>query len=183
MELVFVTGNEGKYRSFRNIAEERGIKVERRELDYPEDHDSNSTRKIAMQGAEYCAEELGETVVVTDAGLFIETLDGFPGVNTGFTLDKIGNSGLIGLLENENNRKAVFRISVGFSDGETVKGFTAGTEGRIAEKERGDGFGFDPIFIPQGHGKTFGEDENLRDSVGPLVEAMEETIRWMEESY
>ena len=86
-------------------------------------------------------------------------------------------------MENEDNRKAVFRISVGFCDGEIAKGFTAGTEGRIAERERGDGFGFDPIFIPQGHEKTFGEDESLRDSVGPLVEAMGETIRCMEESY
>jgi XTP/dITP diphosphohydrolase len=183
VKLVFVTGNDGKYRSFVNIASRIDVDVERRELDYPENHDLNSTRKIAMGGAEYCSEKLGEPVVVTDAGLFIEALDGFPGVSTGFTLDRIGNKGLLKLLEEKDDRSAVFRITLAFSDGETTEAFTSGTSGRIAERERGGGFGFDPIFAPEGHEATFGEKPELRDNVGPLNHAMEDAVEWLEKDY
>lgn len=183
VELVFVTGNEGKFRSFKNIARDRGIEMERRELDYPEDHDSNSTRKIATKGAQHCSEFFDEPVVVTDAGLFINALDGFPGVNTGFALEKIGNSGLLKLLNDKDDRSAVFRITLAFSDGKTTKAFTSGTEGRIAIEKRGEGFGFDPIFIPEDHDRTFGEKPELRDSIGPLDQAMEEALQWLKKHY
>lgn len=183
MKLVFVTGNDGKYRSFRNIASEIDIDVKRRKIDYPENHDSNSTRKIALEGAEYCSSELGEPVVVTDAGLFIEALEGFPGVSTSFTLSRIGTEGILRLMNGVKDRSAVFRISLAFSDGNTSKAFTNGVSGIITEEERGEGFGFDSVFQLEGEDETFGENPEIRDQEGPLKDIMQDMVEWLENEY
>lgn len=178
MKINFVTGNEGKFDSFRNIVPEE-VDLERTPMEYPENHDSNSTEEIAREGAIYCHREIREPVVVTDAGLYIEALKGFPGVNTGFALKTIGNQGFLKLLENEENRSAVFRLSLAYKDGATVQVFTSETQGYIPENARGEkGFGFDPVFIPDGHEKTFGERPELRDTRGPLNPAIHDFVEW-----
>ncbi|MFB6204228.1 MAG: non-canonical purine NTP pyrophosphatase [Candidatus Nanohaloarchaea archaeon] len=178
MRINFVTGNEGKFESFSNIVPE-DVELERTPMDYPEDHDSNSTEDIAREGARYCHDELGEPVVVTDAGLFIDSLDGFPGVNTGFALDTIGREGLLKLMENTENRSAVFRLSLAYRDSDTARVFTSETPGSIPESVRGEkGFGFDPVFVPEGHEETFGERPELRDTEGPLHPAIHEFMEW-----
>ncbi len=168
--ITLVTTNEDKLNSFRNAATGTGIEFETADIHYPEDHDSNSTEDIAEKGAKYCFQQLGRPVIVTDIGLFIDSLNGFPGVNTGFVLNTIGNEGILKLVE--QNRNAEFRLSIGYCDSERNFSVTASTEGRIAEEKRGDGFGFDPIFIPKDLDETFGENTEMRDKQSPRSEAI-----------
>lgn len=178
MKLNFVTSNEGKFRSFKNVASSLDYDFERRELDYPENHDSNSTLKIAEDGARYCCKKLGEPAVVTDAGLFINTLNSFPGVNTGFALKTLGNRRILKLLEGEEKREAVFRLSIAsYSQEKGLISLTEETRGKITRELRGGkGFGFDPIFLPKGYENTFAERPELRDREGPLKPATQELV-------
>jgi XTP/dITP diphosphohydrolase len=69
----------------------------------------------------------------------------------------IGNEGVLKLMEKTGNRNAIFRTVIGFYDGK-AKIFKGECKGRIAEEPKGyHGFGYDPIFIPHGSEKSFGE--------------------------
>jgi XTP/dITP diphosphohydrolase len=100
---------------------------------------------------------------VEDAGLFIEALKGFPGPYAAYAYQTIGNNGLLKLLENVENRKAVFRSAIAYCDSEAEAPvvFEGEAEGEITVDERigsgKSGFGFDPIFRPSGSEKAFAE--------------------------
>jgi len=100
-----------------------------------------------------------EPIVVEDAGLFIHRLNGFPGPYSSFVYKTIGIEGVLKLMEGVEDREASFASVVGIltPSGE-VRLFSGVTKGGIATESRGSkGFGFDPIFIPEGCDKTFAE--------------------------
>lgn len=183
-KIYLVTSNPGKVESFNNILRKLslGFEVEMLNEEYPEDKTEETTQGVALAGAKYCAEKYQKPVLVTDVGLFIEKLNGFPGVNTKFTLRRIGNEGILKLLEGETNRNADWILSLGYCEpqGEPIE-FTAVTKGTISETQRGTGprgFGFDPCFIPEGYDVTFAEDTELRDRVSPFNEAIKKFVEW-----
>ena len=96
---------------------------------------------------------------VEDAGLFVEALNGFPGPYSSYVYKTIGCEGILKLLEGLDNRKAYFLSVVALKApglGDVV--FNGKVNGIIASEMRGEkGFGFDPIFIPDGCEKTFAE--------------------------
>jgi len=101
-------------------------------------------------------------VIVEDAGLFVDALKGFPGPYAAYVYKTISNPGLLKLMENVEDRKATFRSSIAYYDGLSKPVcFEGEATGRIAENEiwgpLKTGFGFDPIFQPNGSKKTFAE--------------------------
>lgn len=113
---------------------------------------------MARNSAKWCFKKLKKPLIVEDSGLFIEKLDGFPGPFSSYVFEKIGNDGIIRLLENAENRKARFVSVVSFAKEGETKSFKGITEGIITKKERGNqGFGYDPIFVPKNTEKSFGE--------------------------
>lgn len=98
-----------------------------------------------------------DTWIVDDSGLFLVALAGFPGVYSAYALGTIGLGGVLRLLRGRP-REAVFRTVAGVRHGATSRLFRGEVRGRIAVRARGrHGFGFDPIFIPDGWRRTFGE--------------------------
>jgi len=183
METVyFITSNKGKVTSANAILRELQLPVTVQMLmaDYPEDKSIETTDAIAKQGAQYCAAEHNKPVIVTDVGLFIDELNGFPGINTAFSLKRIGTAGLLRLLDGKSNRAATWELSLAYASPEAQpEVFTAKLAGIMSQEERGnDGFGFDPIFIPDGHQKTLAEDPALRDTVSPFREALKSFGTW-----
>ena len=97
-------------------------------------------------------------VMVEDAGLFVDALDGFPGVYSSYAFSTIGNHGILRLLSHlvdddpvriKNLRSASFEAVAALWDGENVLLGKGVCKGAIATKVQGEaGFGFDPIFIP-----------------------------------
>ncbi len=116
---------------------------------------------IAKASAIDAAKKCGLPVIVEDAGLFIEALNGFPGPYSSYVNKTIGVGGILKLMKNVKDRSAYFLSAVAFynPDNGELKVFNGRVEGQIAEEAKGrSGFGFDPIFIPiGGDGRTFAE--------------------------
>ena len=113
--------------------------------------------------ARYVYEHYGLDCFADDTGLDVEALNGAPGVHTaryaGDNHDTEANiDKLLAELNGETNRKAKFRTVIALIEKGEGHLFEGVLEGEIAEKRCGnDGFGYDPVFIPQETGKTFAE--------------------------
>ncbi|RLF13222.1 MAG: non-canonical purine NTP pyrophosphatase, RdgB/HAM1 family [Thermoprotei archaeon] len=155
--LKFVTGNPHKAREAMSILRELGVNVEVRILKVVEVQ-ADDIVEIASFRAHRAYEVIREPLIVEDAGLFIEELKGFPGPYSSYVFKTIGNKGILKLMKDVSNRRAVFRSAVALHDGDRVTVFIGETWGVIAREARGDSWGFDPIFEPdEGGGLTYGE--------------------------
>jgi len=181
MKLVFASANPGKVREASEIlgpgfqiitAAEAGVTE-----DIPET--GNSLRANSLQKAQYIYERTGLDCFADDSGLEVDILGGEPGVHTarycGVAHDSLGNmTKLLGEMSRReaeasamralgidtphNTRKARFRTSVTLIIGGEKHFFDGVMEGSIAREMRGDGgFGYDPVFVPEGMTQTNGE--------------------------
>lgn len=157
MKLYLVTSNLNKVKEFKAIMEPK-IKVEHIQLEYPEMR-SDDPEEIAKLAAKQLAEQLKKPVVVEDSGLFIKSLNGFPGTCSAYIHKRIGLEGILKLMNGVKDREAMYISAVGYCEPHKQPLSFLGTEkGTIATKIRGKyGFGHDPTFIPQGSRKTYGE--------------------------
>jgi XTP/dITP diphosphohydrolase len=113
---------------------------------------------IAKKKAQEAFARLRKPLLVDDAGLFIEAWNGFPGAMVKFIDIAGGNELLLKMMVAEPNRNAYFKSCVGFHDGTAISVFSGEVHGSIATTQRGkNGWGYDPIFIPEGSGQTFAE--------------------------
>lgn len=183
MALIFVTGNIHKFREACEIAKRHGIEIVRRSVPYVEIQADN-LEEIVKPGVQQACTLLQEPCFIEDAGLFVEVLGGFPGPYSKFVFLKIGNHGLLKLLEGKTNRGAEFKSAVGYCvPGEKPVVFTGRVTGKISTAPRGSyGFGYDPIFIAdEGDGRTFAEmptgDKNKFSHRGRALEKFFEWYR------
>jgi XTP/dITP diphosphohydrolase len=160
--VFFATGNIHKFNEARSILTALDIAVGMLKVKDTEIQ-SDSLKEIAQASARDAFKRCHLPVIVEDAGLFIKMLNGFPGPYAAYAYKTIGNKGLLKLMKQVEDRKAVFRSAIVYCDNETEKPvvFEGEAQGEITIKERsGDGrsgFGFDPIFHPLGSAKTFAE--------------------------
>ncbi len=156
MIIYFLTKNRGKLREARTVLSKFGIEVEQLKEDR-EEIQSEDLEEIAIHSIRNVkAHKL--PIVVEDAGLFINALNGFPGPYSSYVYKTIGCRGILKLMKDVKNREAMFKSAVAYTDGKTMNVFIGKVEGVIAFEERGqEGFGFDPIFIPSGYNETFAE--------------------------
>ena len=180
MIINFVTSNENKVREFQSILGNR-VKLNHIAIEYPELR-SDDPEEIARLAAKQLADKLGKKIVVEDSGLFIKALNGFPGTSSAYIHKRIGLKGILRLMKGVKNREAMYMTAVGYCEpGKKPVSFLGVEKGNIAGKIRGkNGFGHDPIFIPEGSRKTFGEVTNSeevkkfrRRAVLKLVEYLE----------
>ena len=163
LTINFVTSNLGKVREFRQILEPE-IKVNHVKMSYPEIR-SGDSGEIARQSAEMLANKLKKAVVVEDSGLFIRALNDFPGTYSATIHKKIGLKGILKLMKDIKNRECTYKSAAAYcGPGKKAISFLGEENGKIAESIRGNfGFGHDPIFIPEGSNKTYGEMKNVED--------------------
>jgi XTP/dITP diphosphohydrolase len=175
MKIVFATNNEHKLSEIRGIL---GDKIEVLSLndigchvDIPETGDT--LEENALQKAQYVYDHYGMSVFSDDTGLEVEALNGAPGVHTaryaalsGFA-DKDHDSDanvecLLHNLKGEENRNARFRTAIALIINKhqlpITQKFEGIVNGIITTERRGDkGFGYDPVFQPDGYDGTFAE--------------------------
>ncbi len=158
--ITFITSNKNKVKEFKQILEPE-VKVDHIEISYPEMR-SEDPEEIARQSAKELADKFKKNVVVEDSGLFIKALNGFPGTCSAYIHKKIGLQGIIKLMKGVKNRECVYKSAVACCEpGSKAISFLGEEKGCVAESIRGNfGFGHDPIFIPEGSSKTYGEMEN-----------------------
>ena len=147
----FVTGNVHKFHEARTVLSEFNISVAMLNMKTTEIQTDNIDL-IAKTSAFEAAQKSNMPIFVEDAGLFINSLKGFPGPYSSYAYRTIGTQGILRLLEKVKKRDAYFYSSVVFCDSgkpTSVKHFSGKVDGKIALRKRGTrGFGFDPIFKP-----------------------------------
>lgn len=157
MKLNLVTTNDGKFREFASGLSLAGVELERVNRQYPEIQ-ANSLEDVVLFGAEWLRGGIDCDFLIDDSGLFIDSLGGFPGVYSSFVERTIGLSGILRLLQGHQDRKATFKTVLGLCIDGTVKTISGECRGHIATEARGSGgFGYDPIFVPEGESRTFAE--------------------------
>ncbi|MHA1224278.1 MAG: RdgB/HAM1 family non-canonical purine NTP pyrophosphatase [Candidatus Heimdallarchaeaceae archaeon] len=161
MTIYFLTHNKSKFEEARDVAIEYGITLEWKNKEY-EEIQASSLKEIALKSCLRLLESDRELkkvkFFVEDAGLFIHSLNGFPGPYSSYVFNTIGNKGIIDLMKTKTDKTAYFESVIAYYDGRTIKTFEGKTEGEIILQKKGDkGFGFDPIFQPKGKKITFAE--------------------------
>jgi len=165
MQLVFATNNENKLREIKNILGDSIILLSLQDLNLNEDIPENepTLEGNALHKARHIYKILNMSVFADDTGLEIDVLNGLPGVNSarfaGESKDSNANiDKALSLMGNSENRRACFRTVIALIiDGKEYL-FEGTVEGRIISERRGSsGFGYDPVFIPEGKLLTFAE--------------------------
>lgn len=152
--FVFVTGNRGK------IAEARlalGMEIETVEVDLPEIQ-ALDLLEILEEKAEAAWQALRRPLVVEDAGLGLLALNGFPGPLVKWMLLAVGAEGIAKTAQALGDVRAVARCGLLYRDAErtvVADGITTGT--LVLPGRGGHGFGWDPVFLPDGETRTFAE--------------------------
>ena len=152
--LVVVTGNPAKAQVIQAAIERPTTHLN---LDLPEIQ-SVHVREVIEHKARAAYQAVGQPVLVEDTGLFIKAWNGLPGALVKWFLHTVGNDGICKMLEGYEQLDAVAEACLGYFDGETFAAFSGAIDGKIARRPTGQGgFGWDPIFIPNGWEKTFAE--------------------------
>jgi len=160
--IIFATGNIHKFTEARFILAEYNIAVGMLRAKTLEIQ-SESLEEIALTSVTEAYRNCRLPIIVEDAGLFIQGLNGFPGSYAAYAYKTIGNKGVLKLMEGIDDRAAKFQsviayLSVGLK---LPLCFVGEVTGEIVKEERTSGnmsgFGFDPIFKPSTSQKTFAE--------------------------
>lgn len=153
-EIIFITGNEHKLREAKQILKIDIVskKIDLRELQAVELED------VIEEKLRHGYEILKKPVIVEDTGLFFNALKGFPGALIKMLIDRVGREGIVKLLEGFEDKTATAKCAIGFTkDGKEVEIFIGEIKGQIVSPQGESGFGWDPIFQPDGYDKTFAE--------------------------
>lgn len=152
-KIYFATGNKGKVDEAREIL---GRKVEILDIDLDEIQ-SMDLEKVVEHKVLQAYEKINLPVFVDDVSIEIDVWRKFPGPFIKH-LQNLGNDLILYMMRNEENRKVNVIDTVAYHDGEKVHFFRGEVSGQLVDRERGDkGWGFDPLFIPDGQSQTFGE--------------------------
>lgn len=165
-KLVFATNNAHKLSEVRAMVGDTFEILSLEDLgchdDIPETAETLSGN--ALMKAEYIAEKFHVDCFADDTGLVVEALGGAPGVHTARYAypdrhDPVANTKkLLSELEGKTDRRASFITAIALIIGGQKHLFEGRVDGFIATEERGtEGFGYDPVFIPEDTGKTFAE--------------------------
>lgn len=163
-QLVFATANPNKVKEVQALLPPSLHILGLRDIgcleELPETHDTLEAN--SREKAEYVFTKYGFDCFSEDTGLEIEALDGDPGVDTAHyagSRDPIANmQKVLQLMKGEPNRKARFRTVFTLIFGGQYFQFEGFVTGQIAQNMQGtNGFGYDPIFIPDGYQLTFAE--------------------------
>jgi len=178
--IAYVTNNPHKARESSSILRELGVEVEVVQVSTPEIQ-SDDIVEIAKFRAEEAYKLLKRPVIVEDAGLFIDALNGFPGPCSSYIFKTIGVNGVLKLMRGERRRTATFKSVVVFHDGRRMRVFVGQVKGKISFESRGSSWGFDPIFEPKGlKGLTYAQvPPEVKNKVSHRRRALEKLARYL----
>jgi inosine triphosphate pyrophosphatase len=153
MSLYFITGNRGKFSEVKEIIPD----IVQLEIDLPEIQDLDARIVIKEKLLEATKHESGE-FIVEDTSLSFDALGGLPGPLCKWFLKATGNEGLFNISQKLGNDSAQVKVILGYINNEKqIQFFERVLQGRIVTPVGDNGFGWDPIFQPDGYEKTFAE--------------------------
>jgi len=153
-KLTFITGNASKA---KYLSDYFHLPVEHVKLDLHEIQ-SLDLKEVVEDKARRAYEMVKSPVLVEDVSLVFNDLKKLPGPLIRWFLETLGNDGLCRLLDGSSDRSALAEVEYAICDEKGVHTFRGSVEGIIAGEPKGEtNFGWDPIFIPKGHSKTWAE--------------------------
>lgn len=204
MKIVFATNNPNKLQEIRDILGERFEIVSLQDIGCHEDipETGETLQENALLKAKYVAEHYGLDCFADDTGLEVEALHGAPGVHSARYAEGTDHNSeanmqkLLHELQDKENRKARFRTVIALlqhpknQQKENVKNTFAAPEihyfegridGIIAKEKRGNaGFGYDPLFIPNGYQQSFAElGETIKNHISHRAKAVEKLAEYL----
>ncbi|MFN8164748.1 MAG: non-canonical purine NTP diphosphatase [Bacteroidia bacterium] len=165
MKLVFATGNQNKLKEVKAMLPKGITLLSLKDIDSEDDipETGATVAENASIKARYVSDKFGMDCFADDTGLEVEALGGRPGVYSaryaGPACDPADNIlKLLTELKGETNRRARFITVIALRLGEKEYLFEGIVNGRITESGSGTGgFGYDPVFVPDGYTQTFAE--------------------------
>ena len=188
MRLLVASENRGKIREIKKICKDSieilspiDIAIH---LDILED--GNTLRDNSLKKALAYFRKVNICTIGEDTGLFVEALNGEPGIYSaryGGRGDESNRGKLLLELKGKNNRLAYFKTVITLVINESwIEFFEGKVSGSITEEEIGcNGFGYDPLFLPEGYKKTFGQmSEEEKNSISHRKIALEKVFNYIE---
>jgi XTP/dITP diphosphohydrolase len=165
MTLIFATHNPNKVKEIQDVVPKQIQIKSLSDMGYFEDiiEDALTIEANAKIKADTISQRFKLPCFADDTGLEVKALDGEPGVNSARYAgeskdDEANKKKLLKKLDGLPDRSARFKTVIVFKDGNLEKQFTGICEGKITTQEAGKrGFGYDPIFQPNGYSKTFAQ--------------------------
>lgn len=194
MKLVFATNNNHKLKEVRQLLPDSIEILSLKDIDCDDEiaETGGTIRDNAFIKARYIYEKFGMNCFADDTGLEVDSLGGRPGVYSARFAGPACRSEenikkLLIELKGIENRKANFRTSIALMIDGTENTFEGIVDGVITNEESGEnGFGYDPVFLPNGHNKTFAQmsdaEKNAISHRGIAVKKLVEYLGKLEES-
>jgi XTP/dITP diphosphohydrolase len=181
-ELFFVSNNTHKYSEIKSILKDRIINIDlkfhkQNIIEIQEDN----IKKIALEKSICAYNILKKPIIIEDDGLFIKSLNGFPGQYSSYVFKSLGNTGILKLLKGNKDRSALFKSIFVYNNGVITKIFTGQINGTIATTITPGGWGYDPIFIPHKMNITFGKlkENNQKNEFSHRRIALDKLVKWL----
>jgi XTP/dITP diphosphohydrolase len=196
-ELLVATNNAGKARELSQLLSDFPLRLrllgEFPDIDEAEETGETFAENATIKALHYSAHS-GLLSLSDDSGLVVDALGGAPGVRSARYAGREATyaermSRLIGELDatGDEERRARFVCVIAVADPSagTLHTFEGACEGRIARAPRGTGgFGYDPLFIPDGHDRTFGElPQEVKHTLSHRARALEQAVRHLRDHY
>lgn len=164
-QLVFATGNAHKVKEIQQIMGESYQFLSLKDIGCTEEipETTGTIKGNAIQKAQYVYDKYGYNCFAEDTGLLVDALDGAPGVDTAFYGGLPRNpdaniNRLLTELAEKNSRKAHFKTIIAIILDGKLQTFEGVVQGQILTERQGiDGFGYDPIFQPEGYDCSFAQ--------------------------
>ena len=196
MKIVFATNNQHKLQEIREILGDQFEILSLADIGCHEDipETGNTLEANAHQKAEYVFDHYHIDCFADDTGLEVDALGGAPGVHSARYAEGTEHNSeanmakLLRELGDNDNRKARFRTVISLiqmEGGNPVCSreyqFEGVVEGRIdREKHGSEGFGYDPVFIPEGYDKSFAElGEEIKNQISHRARAVKKLAEWL----
>ena len=185
-KIVLATNNAHKLKEVAAILGDKYEVLSLREIgcdaDIPETADTFAGN--ALQKAQYVKEHYGYDCFADDSGLEVDALDGAPGVFSARYSGGGSEANMDKLLHNltgKSERGAQFRTVIALLVGEESHLFEGIVRGTIIEERRGGGgFGYDPIFVPEGYDLTFAElGSEVKNRISHRAQAVKQLAEYL----
>ena len=192
MKIVFATNNKHKLEEIKDILGKDFEIVSLVEIGCHEDISETglTLEENARQKSTYIVEHYNHDCFTDDTGLEVDALNGEPGVHSaryaeGTDHDSEANMRkLLSKMSNVKDRTARFRTVISLIINGVEHQFEGRVEGRIATEKHGkEGFGYDPIFIPEGYNKSFAElGEEVKNQISHRARAVKKLAEYLSSS-
>lgn len=188
MKIVFATNNKHKLEEIRSIVDGKIDILSLEEINcFEEIEETGSTlEENALIKARFIKDNYGYNCFADDSGLEVDALNNEPGVRSsryaGELCDPQDNMNKLLLeLENKENRSARFRTVISLLIDDQQYMFEGSIHGKIIHEKRGKkGFGYDPIFIPDGYTNTFAElGSEIKNKISHRAIATEKLVKYL----